>query len=110
MKFLFFHKLINFITNRKHIFVLKSSVVDDTKEIIETVNKNFNAEVDVFSNCEDLFFNLNKHKSYYQFGVVDQNDKKNTRNILTNLVKTINPKIKIITYTDKKTFRNQRFV
>lgn len=110
MKFLFFDKILSFITNRRHIFILKSSEHDDTKEILETVNNNIKAEIDIYSNCKDLFFCLNKHKSYYQIGVVNKDDKKNTRNILENLVKSINPKIKILKYTDKNTFKKQCLV
>jgi hypothetical protein len=107
MKFSWISRVMDFITRKKHVFIVKSSECDNTKEIIQTVSSTSNANVDVYSNCEDLFLNLNKYKTYYHVGVINQNDKKNTANILTSLVKSINPRIKMVTYTDKNTFKNQ---
>lgn len=98
---------MNFITRKKHVFVVKSSERDDVESIVKTVVLTKNVDVDVYSTCEDLFLNLNKHKRYYTIGVVDKNDKKNIANILTNLISNINPRIKLVTYTDKNTFKTQ---
>jgi len=107
MKLSIFKRLMDYITDKKHIFIVKSSDGDNTQEILETVQSTSYADVDVYSDCEKLFLNLNRHKGYYQVGVVNKNDKKNTANILANMVSTINPRIKIVTYTDKNSLKKQ---
>jgi hypothetical protein len=105
MKFSWIYRFIDYMKGKKHGFLIKSSEEDNSKEIVRNVS-NPNLELDVYSNCEDLFINLNRYKGYYHFGLINKNDKKNTANILTNLIGSINPKIKMVTYTDKNTFKN----
>lgn len=108
MKFSWFYRIVDYFSNKKHAFVVQSTTDDNTTEIVNMLSTpNNNVGVDVYSNCEDLFFNLNRCKSYYQIGVINKNDKKNTANILTNLVNSTNPKIKMVTYSDKKSFKTQ---
>lgn len=107
MKFSWFYRILDYLTHKQHIFVVKSTDGDNTTEIVNMVSTTVNSEVDIYSNCEDLFFNLGKHKNYYQVGVIHKSDKKNTANILKNLVTSEHPRIKIVTYSDKKTFKSE---
>lgn len=99
-------KLINFFKRPIRIFIFNDENQKNTQNIIETVNDSIdNAKVDVFTDCRKLFYTLNNKKNFYDAGVVDQNSKKNTRKILSNMVNLTNPKLKIIEFTDKYSLR-----
>jgi hypothetical protein len=107
MKFYWYNKIINFFGKKKHMFVIKSSETE-LQSIKDVLNEDIiNTDVSVYSNCKQLLYDLNQHKNYYDVGIVSKNDKKNTANILVNIINTINPKIRVVTYNDKKTFKNQ---
>jgi hypothetical protein len=55
MKLSIFKRLMDYITDKKHIFIVKSSDGDNTQEILETVQSTSYADVDVYSDCEKLF-------------------------------------------------------
>jgi hypothetical protein len=107
MKFSWIHRIIDLITCRKHVFILKSSESDEIQEISEAVSSSVNADIDVYNDCNHLFNCLNRYKDYYNAGIVSKNDKKNTANIFKNIVSTINPNIRVVTYSDKKSLRDQ---
>jgi len=96
-----YHRIIDYITNKKHAFVIKSSNLVSNDDIIKTVTPASNVDVDVYSDCKTLFDMLNNHKDYYQMGYVEKNDKKNTSNIFINMVGLSNPKIKMYSYSTK---------
>lgn len=106
MRFSWLQRVFDKIQGKKHVFVVKSSDTENLSELIRTVSSVVeNSKVDVYTDCKDLFLQLNEHKNYYQIGVINENDKKNTANILSNMVELIDPNIKVITYSDKKSFQ-----
>jgi hypothetical protein len=109
MKINWFQKVREFLFPRKHVFVVKSS--DSTEDVSEAIavitNTIQNVDVDVFNDCNELFLTLNGNKERYHCGVVNVNDKKNSGNILTAMIGSINPEIKMFIYSDKNTLRNE---
>ena len=95
-----YQRAIDFITNKKHAFIMKSSN-NDTASIKTSPLIEKDVDIDVYSDCKVLFNVLNNHKNYYQFGYVEKNDKKNTSNILINMINLTNPKIKMFSYSSK---------
>lgn len=105
MKIFWFKKLINGISRRKSVFIIKSDDTD-VDDIIQTLSKEVDVDVDVYSNCKELFFALNKHKLYYDWGVMSKSDKRNVGDVLSDMIKYINPNIILYTYTDKNTLKH----
>ena len=99
----FIKKIYNWVLQKKHIFLIKSSEPTNTTDIVNSIYTSTNNTVDVYSDCRELFYKLNSRKNYYYIGIIDKNDKKNTGNILKNIIQTINPNIKIITYSKQTT-------
>lgn len=97
------------LNRKKHVFVMRSSEQDNLTDLIDTFSSK-SAEVDIYSTCKDLFMSLNKCKNHYELGVVYENDKKNISNILIKVIQSINPKIRVITYSNKNSSINKLFV
>lgn len=105
---------MNFLKKTHRIFILKDKDKDvNVNEILETVESSNreslvkDTKIDVYSDCKKLFYVLNKHKDYYDYGVINKNTKKNTQGILIDLLNSINPNMKIFKYSNKKQLREE---
>lgn len=107
MRFSLLNRAVDFLSKKRHGFYIKSKDIN-SDDIVNTINSKENITIDIYSNCQELFLNLNKYKKYYEFGII--NDKQNPANIFINLIESINPDIKMMTYKDKNTFIQNLFV
>ncbi len=108
MKKTWYQQLVKIFSGQKRVFVMGVSNKNNIVDILSTVKSNIiNSKVDVFMDCESLFLALNKHKHYYQVGILEKSDTRNTAGVFANMVRSIDPNIKIVTYSDKNTFKKE---